>query len=267
MRTVEEYFLLFAIYSFVGWCMETAFVSIQTKRFINRGFLIGPTCPIYGFGAISILIFLGKYASSPFVLFVMTVFICGILEYGASWVMEVIFKARWWDYSNKKFNINGRICIDNLIAFGVLGLLVVYVINPVLTNWINILTEKTINIFTIILGIVYLADMIISVIVIFGFRKVTKEVNKKEKTDNTEQITKMVRQVFSEKSFFHRRFIEAYPRLQAIKIKIKEIKEKIGNVTNDAKDAVIEKKDAIKSNIEKGTNQVKSKIEGKLKRK
>ena len=103
----------------------------------------------------------------------------------------------------------------------------------------------------------------LSFIVIFGFRKVTEEVNKEEKADNTEQITKMVRDLFSKKSYFHRRFINAYPRLMAIKIKtkIKEIKTKIGEVTNDAKDAVVEKTGEIKSSIERGTNQVKSKIE------
>ncbi len=263
MRTIEEYFILFAIYSFLGWCMETALVSYLSKKFVNRGFLIGPVCPIYGVGAISIDLLLGRFITDPLILFITTVFMCGTLEYMTSWLMEVIFKARWWDYSDKKINLNGRICLSNLIAFGVLGLLVVYALNPFLLNILNGFSSKSINICSIGLLLIFVIDASISFVVIFGFRKVTEEVNKEEKADNTEQITKMVRDLFSKKSYFHRRFINAYPRLMAIKIKtkIKEIKTKIGEVTNDAKEAVVEKTGEIKSSIERGTNQVKSKIE------
>ena len=263
MGTIQEYFILFIIYSFLGWCMETALVSYLSKKFVNRGFLIGPVCPIYGFGAIAIDLILGRFIIDPAILFITTVFMCGTLEYITSWLMEVIFKARWWDYSDKKINLNGRICLSNLIAFGVLGLLVVYILNPFLLEGLNNFSVKSINILAIILFSIFLIDAIISFVVIFGFRKVTEEVNKEEKADNTEQITKMVRDLFSKKSYFHRRFINAYPRLMAIKIKtkIKEITTKIGEVTNDAKDAVVEKTGEIKNSIERGTNQVKSKIE------
>lgn len=267
MITLEEYFLLFVIYSFSGWCMETTFVSLENKKFIDRGFLFGPSCPIYGIGAISIVHFLGKFSSNPILLFFMIIVICGILEYLTSLVMEVVFKARWWDYSEKKININGRVCLENLLAFGILGLAVVYVLNPFFINIIRSFPEEVKKWAVIIFGIIYITDLIISVSVVLGFRKVTEKVNKEKKGDNTEQITKMVRDLFANKSFFHRRFINAYPKLEAIQIKIKEIKNKIETVTNDAKDAVVEKKDEIKSNIEKGTSQVKSKIEEKIKRK
>ncbi len=267
MTIIEEYFLLFAVYSSLGWCMETTLVSIQSKKFINRGFLFGPSCPIYGLGAIAIVTTLGKFTSHPVALFVLTVAVCGTLEYITSWIMEITFKARWWDYSDKKFNLNGRICLENLVAFGILGLLSVYVLNPFLLEIIRKWNNTTLDFVVILLATLYIIDTVISFIVIFGFRKVTKEVNNKKNADNTEQITKMVRELFSSKSFFHRRFINAYPRLEAIQIKIKQIKTKIGNVTNDAKDAVVEKTSIIKNNIEKGTSQVKSKIEGKIKRK
>ena len=114
-------------------------------------------------------------------------------------------------------------------------------------------------------------DFVVSTIVVYGFRKVTEKVNREKVTDNTEQITKMVRELLSQRSFFHRRFIDAYPKLEAIKIKIKEIKTKIEDVTNDAKDIVIDKvndaKDVmtektaeIKNTIEKGTRKAKLKI-------
>ena len=98
------YFLLFIIYAFLGWVMEVTAKLIQYKRFINRGFLVGPYCPIYGFGAVLITILLERYLYDPVILFVMAIVTCATLEYLTSWIMEKLFKARWWDYSNRKFN-------------------------------------------------------------------------------------------------------------------------------------------------------------------
>ena len=258
---IEKYFLLFMIYSFLGWIMETTLVSIENKRFINRGFLLGPYCPIYGLGAILITLVLGKYKYDPLVLFVMTSVTCGLLEYLTSWAMEKIFKARWWDYSNRMFNLNGRICLSNVIAFGILGLVITYIINPFIIKYVEMLNLETIKWLSIIIGLIFIIDNIISFIVIFSFRKITKTVNKERKEDNTEQITGMVRKLFAEKSFLNRRFINAYPKLIAIKIKVKEIGNKIKENVNEVKDNITEKtneiKDNIKENISKGTRIIK----------
>ena len=272
LELISKYFLLFIIYSFAGWVMETLWVSWCNKRLVDRGFLIGPYCPIYGFGALLIVLFLGKLSFSPVLVFLMTVFVCGALEYFASWIMEKIFKARWWDYSNVKFNLNGRICLKNLIAFGVMGLAVIYIINPNLEIWIDyFINKENLRVFAFVLWTVFIMDFVVSTIVVYGFRRVTEKVNAERIGDNTEQITNMVRKLLSEKSFFHRRFIEAYPKLEAIKIKMKEIKIKIEDVTNDAKDAVIEKMndakdivaektEIIRNSIEKNTKKVRLKI-------
>lgn len=126
---LKVYFLLFIIYAVIGWCMEVICKLIQYKKFVDRGFLIGPYCPIYGVGALLITFFLNKYVQDPVVLFVMAIVVCGILEYLTSYFMEKIYHARWWDYSRKKFNINGRICLSNLIAFGILGMFIMYISN------------------------------------------------------------------------------------------------------------------------------------------
>ena len=99
MYDIEKYVLLFFIYAFLGWIMEVIGKLIQQKKFINRGFLIGPYCPIYGHGAILITILLSRYKANPFILFFMAILICSILEYATSYFMEKIFHARWWDYS------------------------------------------------------------------------------------------------------------------------------------------------------------------------
>lgn len=270
-ETISRYFILFMMYSFAGWVMETLWVSWCNKRLVDRGFLIGPYCPIYGFGALLIIILLNKFSYNPCILFIMTTILCGVLEYFASWCMEKLFKARWWDYSDKKFNLKGRICLRNLIAFGIMGIIVTYYINPYVEIWISYLNKSELNAISLVLWTIFIMDFVVSTIVVYGFRKVTERVNIDAVNDNTEQITKMVRELLAQRSFFHRRFIDAYPKLEAIKIKMKEIKEKIEDVTNDAKDAVIdkvndakdivvEKTEVLKNSIEKGTRKAKIKI-------
>ena len=113
------YFLVFIIYSFLGWVMEVFGKFIEKHRFINRGFLIGPVCSIYGFGCIFMYFLLDKYKNNLFILFIAAIFVCSILEYFTSYFMEKIFKTRWWDYTRRKFNINGRICLETMIPFGI----------------------------------------------------------------------------------------------------------------------------------------------------
>lgn len=223
LHTIEIYFLLFISYAFLGWCMEVTCKSIQYKKFINRGFLIGPYCPIYGWGALAITILLKRYMEEPLVLFVMSTLICSIIEYLTSYFMEKKYHARWWDYSNKKFNINGRICLETLIPFGILGVAIMYGTNPILFKLYNQIPQLVINILTVILFIGFIVDNIISSNIISS---INVEGNKLIK-DNTEEITEKIKQVLRQKSWLHRRLINAYPGLKDIKVKIKKVEQKI----------------------------------------
>lgn len=223
LHTIEIYFLLFISYAFLGWCMEVTCKFIQYKKFINRGFLIGPYCPIYGWGALAITILLKRYMEDPLVLFVMSTLICSIIEYLTSYFMEKKYHARWWDYSNKKFNINGRICLETLIPFGILGVAIMYGTNPILFKLYNQIPQLVINILTVILFIGFIVDNIISSNIISS---INVEENKLIK-DNTEEITEKIKQVLRQKSWLHRRLINAYPGLKDIKVKIKKVEEKI----------------------------------------
>ena len=214
LHTIEIYFLLFISYAFLGWCMEVTCKFIQYKKFINRGFLIGPYCPIYGWGALAITLL---------VLFVMSTLICSIIEYLTSYFMEKKYHARWWDYSNKKFNINGRICLETLIPFGILGVAIMYGTNPILFKLYNQIPQLVINILTVILFIGFIVDNIISSNIISS---INVEGNKLIK-DNTEEITEKIKQVLRQKSWLHRRLINAYPGLKDIKVKIKKVEQKI----------------------------------------
>ena len=223
LHTIEIYFLLFISYAFLGWCMEVTCKFIQYKKFINRGFLIGPYCPIYGWGALAITILFKRYMEEPLVLFVMSTLICSIIEYLTSYFMEKKYHARWWDYSNKKFNINGRICLETLIPFGILGVAIMYGTNPILFKLYNQIQQLVINILTVILFIGFIVDNIISSNIISS---INVEGNKLIK-DNTEEITEKIKQVLRQKSWLHRRLINAYPGLKDIKVKIKKVEQKI----------------------------------------
>ena len=247
--TIQMYFLLFIIYSFLGWCLEVTCKLIEYKRFINRGFMVGPYCPIYGWGAVAITFLLYRYSYDPLVLFTMTTVTCCILEYLTSYLMEKLFKARWWDYSKRKFNINGRVCLGTAVPFGLFGLILTYIANPFLIDLLNKINFNTLNTITIILATIFSIDFLVSTFVIFSFRKTSENVNKEGSSDNTEQITEKVKAILLQKSWLHKRLIKAYPNLVAIKSKIKQIKDNIKENVDEVKTNLNDKKEDLKNNI------------------
>jgi len=120
-----------AFYSAVGWACEVLVCSISSKRFVNRGFLKGPYCPIYGVGALLILAATAPVAGNPLLVFLLAMAVATALEYFTSWLMETLFQMRWWDYSHMKYNLNGRVCLLNAILFGLMGLAMVYFLHPI----------------------------------------------------------------------------------------------------------------------------------------
>lgn len=255
---IRVYFLLFMIYAILGWVMEVTCKLIQYKRFINRGFLIGPYCPIYGYGSLLITILLSKYTEDPIVLFIMAIVICGTLEYLTSYFMEKIFKARWWDYSQRKFNLNGRICLGTIVPFGLLGLLIMYVLNPFFLSKINMLSEAGLNAMFWTLLAIYICDSIVSGIVVRAVKTTEKGLG--SELDNTEEITKRVREILQQKSILHRRLINAYPKLQAVKIKIKEKTEELKQYTEEMQNNLQEKGEQIKENLNQKGSEIKENL-------
>lgn len=238
--SISTYFLLFMIYSVLGWIMEVTCKSFEAKKFINRGFLIGPYCPIYGWGAIFITILLHRYTDDWIILFFMSMITCGILEYITSYVMEKLFHARWWDYSRRKYNINGRICLETLVPFGVLGLAIMYITNPIILNGLEKIPENIKNIVAIIVLILFTIDGIISLKIVSNVRTTSSRLNKEGKTmDNTEEMTAKVKEILRNKSILNRRLINAYPNLQTI---LKKKKEEIKRKTNEIKEEIKNKK-------------------------
>lgn len=224
MREISILFLLFMTYSFLGWCLEVGCKLIEKKKFINRGFLIGPYCPIYGYGALIMTIILIKYINDPVTLFIMIILSCSLLEYITSYALEKIFHTRWWDYSKKRFNINGRICLETMIPFGIFGMLIMYITNPFFYNIYNNLPNTILYIISVILFVIYIIDNIISFKIIKEIQNIGKEIEKKQiiKKDDTERITKLVKkQIENSKHTFEKRILHAFPNLELQKIKRK----------------------------------------------
>ena len=215
---IDKYIILFFAFSFLGWLMEVMVVIFKERKIVNRGFLIGPCCPIYGFGGLIMTLLLQNIKNNPIILFLLSLLICSVLEYETSYVMEKLFHARWWDYSNRKFNINGRICLTNMIAFGLLGCLIIYILDPIYFEKIKYLSTQILNIICIILLALFLIDSIFSVKIIKNIKLI-----KKNMKDNTEEITRRVKEILIEKSALTRRIVEAFPNMMVIKEKIKRI--------------------------------------------
>ena len=203
-------FLLFIIYSFIGWVIEVIDAYIKTGKFVNRGFLIGPYCPVYGIGCTLMIILLSKYLDDIVVLFFMCIVTFSILEYMTSFAMEKLFKARWWDSSNKRFNINGRICLETMIPFGLGGVFIMYVVNPVIMYVLTSMPDILLTIFSIVIGILYTLDLCVSVKVISNLKMTARNIKK----DSTIEITRKVKEILSNKNYIKRRLIKAFPKLK-----------------------------------------------------
>ena len=186
---LEIYFIMFIIFSVAGWMMECTLGVIEKHKFVNRGFLIGPYCPIYGVGVVSGTLLLTRFSDNIVLLFFLATIVCGSLEYLTSYLMEKIFKARWWDYTRRKFNINGRICLETLIPFGIISVLILSFVNPWILEKLYMIPKNALNWLVIILAIVFIVDCVISFNIISRFKNLSKQ-----EKDNTEEIAKKVRE-------------------------------------------------------------------------
>ena len=119
--TFDNLILMFFIFSFIGWVWEVIYIGFTEGVIANRGMFHGPWLPIYGVGGVLILLLLGRFKQHPFIVFLLAILLCGSMEYLTALAIEFIFRCRWWDYSTKFMNLNGRICLEGLLLFGVSG--------------------------------------------------------------------------------------------------------------------------------------------------
>ena len=140
--------LLFFIYAFLGWCMEVAFAACKSGRFVNRGFLNGPVCPIYGFGMVGVAVLLSPLKDNLLWMYLGSAVITTVIEYITGWMLERIFHAKWWDYSDMPLNIGGYVCLLFSLIWGALCVVIVRYVHPAiaglvehLPNWLTIVLD------------------------------------------------------------------------------------------------------------------------------
>lgn len=167
------YFILmdFYIFAFAGWIWESSFCSIRDRKLINRGFLIGPILPIYGFGAVSVYVLLRPFSGTASLLYVMGMLVATVLEYITSWLLEVVFHTKWWDYAEEPYNFNGRVALIPSMFWGILSLLMFDVLQPAASYLIEQIPRETGEKLLTLLLVITAADIIYAVITMVNFRK------------------------------------------------------------------------------------------------
>ncbi len=184
-NSVYEMLLLFLIYSFLGWCVEVCFVAVTSGKVVNRGFLNGPVCPIYGVGMLGVLLLLTPVSENTFWLFFLGMLLCSLVELIGGWVLEKVFHTRWWDYTDQPFNLGGYICLGFSIMWGLAVAFVVRLVHPLIFSLVCWLPHV---VGWILIGVLYgafLADFIVTLTSIIGLRRKLTELEQVAKTLHT----------------------------------------------------------------------------------
>lgn len=259
-------FLIFILFSFIGWISEVIYVGVTSAhKFVNRGFLHGPLCPVYGFGGVVILMLPPSLYATWIPLFFASMILCTIVEYFVSWLMEKLFHTRWWDYSHYKIQLNGRICLLNSILFGFLGVVVIHFVYPLMIDLLNSLGQKVINVSGVIILAVLSVDIFFTVRKLVDFANVMKKLKELGETLNSHYGQE---EWFKKGSFMDmiNSVIErADNRKEEFSQKILEKIDKVQNLHLPSVELFIKKFPSIKSTKYKDElNMIKEKIHQKI---
>ena len=163
VQHLPQMVIIFALISFGGWVYETIYCSVVEGEFTKRGFLFGPTCPIYGIGALAVWLVLGQI-SNPFIVFIIGGFLATVIEYSTGLFLERRFKKKWWDYSMFKFNLHGRICPQASAVFGAFSVTSVFVLVPTMLDVLMIFSKHTVSVVAFIVVTLYFLDTVASLL-------------------------------------------------------------------------------------------------------
>ena len=163
VQHLPQMVIIFALISFGGWVYETIYCSVVEGEFTKRGFLFGPTCPIYGIGAIAEWLVLGQI-SNPIIVFIIGAVLATVIEYSTGLFLERRFKKKWWDYSMFKFNLHGRICPQASAVFGAFSVTSVFVLVPTMLNILMIFSKYTVSVVAFIVVTLYFLDTVASLL-------------------------------------------------------------------------------------------------------
>lgn len=171
MDDIYYILLYFFVYGFLGWCTEVGFAAVKEHKFVNRGFLNGPICPIYGVGVTVVIALLAPYKENLILLYVSSVILVTLLEGITGWAMDKIFHNKWWDYSEQPFNIGGYVCLIFSLVWGVACVAIMDFIHPPIAKLLSLLPHTLGIILISVLGAAMFADLYVTASAIFKFNK------------------------------------------------------------------------------------------------
>lgn len=246
-----EYICYFIIYSFLGWCTEVAYAAIKEEKFVNRGFLNGPVCPIYGFGMIIIVLALTPLFENKYLLFLGAVVLTSTLEWITGFALEKIFHAKWWDYKNEPMNLSGYICVKFSILWGFACVIVIYFIHPFIVTFALIISN-VVGYFAIgIILVLMAADTTMTVVAVNKLNRqlsALQEISEKlhilsdELGENIyEGVTSIKEKTVELKERAEELSEEIKESAEEIKIKTIEFKEKVEKIKEKAEEVVNQK--------------------------
>lgn len=213
--TVYQLAFFFFIYSFAGWCIEVCCAAIQKRKFVNRGFVNGPLCPIYGSGAVLFAVFLPELKEAPFFLFLAGAILASILEFTTGALLEKLFHRKWWDYSNIRWNYEGYVCLPFSLGWGVCAVVLNMFLNPLLVKLLRIMPKLLMVIIMIALTVALVLDTVGTTLAIRGLQK--RQVQLAEFTEGVSQVSKLLENAITRR--IQKRMDKAFPMLEIPKIK------------------------------------------------
>lgn len=242
---LREFAWIFLIYGFVGWCTEVIFAAVNSGKFVNRGFLNGPICPIYGFGILAVVRLLKPFGNNILLLFVGSVLITSALEYITGFLLEKLFHQKWWDYSDVPFNIQGYVCLKFSLLWGLACMFIVKIIHPLVIKFIHILPGTLSTILCVVFLSAAIADFILTLINVLKLPKKLHTITELEKALNSvsenigeklstraiffnsraeelklkgetdrEALKEKYNKLTSKSNFVHKRIVKAFPNIK-----------------------------------------------------
>ena len=262
---------IFIIYAFIGWCTEVSYAALDTGKFVNRGFLNGPYCPIYGCGVVIVVAILTPLKENLLILFAGSFLLTSVLEYITGYILEKVFHNKWWDYSDKPFNIKGYVCLKFSIYWGLACTFIMDIIHPIIYAAIRFIPFVLGVVLLSVIICVFAADCIITVTTILKFNKRLKIMDEMAASIHRlsdeigENIYENVMDVIEKSEEFQETHVELMDKISETKENISELpqtaKMKLAETTGAAKDKLAETKENISELPQTAKNKLAEKAE------
>ena len=218
---VYQLLWIFFVYSFIGWCGEAAMAAVHRRKFVNRGFVSGPICPVYGAGAAAVAVFLPELKDQLFFLFLGGMIVTTFVEYLTGRILELIFHRKWWDYSDQRFNLDGYVCLKNSVVWGICSVLMICFFDPLLCRLLVLIPRLAGDILLWILGVLLVIDAVGSGVAVLGLKKKQSRIT--QITEELHKTSKVLENALTTR--IQKRMVKAFPNIEGtegVRVKAKE---------------------------------------------